>query len=272
MRLSTYKERAFTLVELLISVAITALIVVLLGTMFTSIASTASHAHERTDAFREARAALQMMSRELGTVVRTQWEPDPFSNPPPATQPQPRTRPVAYLALKNIYNDPVGSNQQVYGLIAAKNGGPGDLCSVGYYSSWDGKAYSLRRFFRDSTATYNTIAGKATYASETDLFTPNPGGAQPDDVLAQYVWNVQVKPFASNGNALSYPYICDASAASAAPPIAALEISFSAISAAAARTMMSVTSNPNDWTNVNTANYQRLIKPHVYQFRTRVEL
>jgi prepilin-type N-terminal cleavage/methylation domain-containing protein len=269
---SKLKKRAFTLVELLVAVAITALIVVLLGTMFGSVANTTSHAHERTDAFREARAALQMMARDFSTLVRTQWEPDPFAVPAPATAPVPKTRPVAYLALKNIYNDPISSNQQLYGLIAAKNASTGDVCSVGYYSSWDGSAYSLRRYFRDSSATYTALSSQATYASDAVMFKPNPATNPADEVLAQYVWNLKITPYDAAGIALTYPYVCDASATSATKPPVALDISFSAISSQAARTVMSVTRDPNDWTNTSATNYQRLIRPYVYQFHMRVAL
>src|SRR6476620_10188648 len=91
-------REAFTIVELLIATAITALIVVLLGTMFGSLTSTTSRANQRIDSFRDARAALQMMERDLANLVRTQWEPDPFSNPPPPPgTSQPRTRASAYF-------------------------------------------------------------------------------------------------------------------------------------------------------------------------------
>ncbi len=278
MRGPSTKDNAFTLVELLIAMAITMLIVVLLGTMFTSLASTAARANQRTDAFREARAALQMMSRDFANLVRTEWDPDPFGAGPPASAPQPRTRAVAYLAVKSISN-PGSYNQELFGLIAMKNSGAGDLCSIGYYSSWDGKAYSLRRFFHNSTATYNTIAGQATYASETALYTPFAAGAagtNPDDLLAQYVWNLKVTAYDSAGTALSYPYVCDTSATAPVKPPAVIDISFNAISQQAARTVMSVTTDPTEWDpskgNIQNSIYQRLIKPHVYQFHTRVKL
>ena len=82
---------AFTLVELLIATGITVLIVVTLGWMLGSLMGSASHATARVDAFRDARAALQMMERDLRNLVRTQWSPDPFSNPTPT----PGTGPVA---------------------------------------------------------------------------------------------------------------------------------------------------------------------------------
>src|SRR5204862_6092509 len=89
----------FTIVELLVASAITLGIVVLLGIMFGAITRTTSRANQRTDAFRDARAALQMMERDFSNLVRTQWEPDPFVSPTPSTT-QPVTRAAAYLAMK----------------------------------------------------------------------------------------------------------------------------------------------------------------------------
>src|SRR5438874_11142132 len=141
------RERAFTLAELLIATGITAIIVVLLGTMLGSLLNTASRANQRIDAFREARAALQMMERDLSNLVPTQWNPDPFTNPPPVTT-QPVTRPAAYFALdkrwqdaaNDPYSDPTNSNPnlQVFALVATKSSASptpiptaGDMCSVG---------------------------------------------------------------------------------------------------------------------------------------------
>src|SRR6266566_2484846 len=83
--LATPRERirAFTLVELLIAAAITVVIVVMLGLMLGSLMSSASHASQRVDAFRDARAALQMMERDFANLVQTQWQPDPFASPTP---------------------------------------------------------------------------------------------------------------------------------------------------------------------------------------------
>ena len=47
---------------------------------------------------------------------------------------------------------------------------------------------------------------------------------------------------------------------------AAIEISFNAMSPQAARTVMSVSSSPADWMNMNV----NLVNPHTYQFRTRI--
>lgn len=259
---------AFTLVELLISVAITTLIVVMLGIMFGSLTSTSSRANQRIDAFRDARAALQMIERDLSGLVRNQRDSTGAAT----------TRPAAYLALDNLYTDPgslnaASNNQQIYALIAAKNSGLGDVCAVGYYCRWDTsrKAYSLHRFFTDSTATYNQLSSAAVatanYASETDLYTPAPS----DDILASYVWDFRVTPYDSSGAAIvTYPYICDSSASTATPLPGAIEISFKAMSQQAARTVMSASSSANIWLDPATQTYQRLIAPNAYQFRTRI--
>ena len=279
-RAVSFSEGGFTLVELLIAAGITVVIVVLLGTMLGSLLNTASRANQRIDAFRDARAALQMIERDFANLVQTQWQPDPFASPTPTPgTTQPLTRPLAYLALKNIY-DPTAANEEIYGVIGAKNSGSGDVCLVGYYCSWDGRAYSLRRFFRDSAASFAVLSSPSpmpspsTYVPDSDLYKPNPSPSPgpADDVLAQYVWNLRITAYDANGNGLSYPYTCDTSAVSATRPPAAIEISFNAMSPQAARTVMSVSSSPSDWMGTTSPNYQRLILPHAYQFRTRINL
>ena len=89
-------ERAFTLAELMIATGITAIIVVMLGTMLGSLLNTASRANQRIDAFREARAALQMIDRDFSNLVPTQWNIK--TSPVPTPTPSPITRPAAYFA------------------------------------------------------------------------------------------------------------------------------------------------------------------------------
>lgn len=261
----------FTLVELLIAVAITVLIVVLLGTMFGSLSSTASRANQRIDAFRDARAALQMMERDLSGIVKGQW--DTTNNPP-----TPITRPAAYFALDKIYaDDPAPGNQQIFALVATKNSGPGDVCAVGYYCRWDDQthSYSLRRFFRPSNDTFTALSSATTYARTTDLYKPDPAGttrsAMKDDLLAAHVWNLQVKAYDSDNTEIptTPSYVCDASAAGPPQPLpAVIEISFNAMSAEAARTVMAANRGAADWMNPN----EPLIRPHAYEFRTRIKL
>jgi hypothetical protein len=243
----------------------------MLGLMLGSLMSSASHATERVDAFRDARAALQMIERDMRNLVRTQWNPDPFSTPAPTPgTPQPVTKPSAYFAAKNI-SDPTGGNQELYALIADQTTpSSGDVCAVGYYCRWEGDRYTLRRFFQGAAQTLAVMqGGGGSYVSDARLYTPS----QSDPVLAAYVWNFKVTMYDATGAAINtYPYICDPSATTPLRLPAALEISFNAMSPQAARTVMSVSSSPSDWMDTTTQTYQRVIAPHAYQFRSRINL
>jgi type II secretory pathway pseudopilin PulG len=272
-------EAGFTLVELLIATAITVAMVLMLGLMLGSLMGSASHATQRVDAFRDARAALQMIERDLRNLVRTQWNPDPFTNPPPAST-QPVTKPAAYFAVDKVWQDPNDPytadetipNHQLFGLIADQaTPSSGDVCAVGYYCHWDNQlhAYSLRRFFRNAADTLVLIqGGGGGYLSASHLYTPSPSNP-PDPVLAAYVWNFKITMYDASGTVINtYPYICDPSPTTPKALPAAIEISFNAMSPQAARTVMSVTSDPGLWMNMDP----NLVKPHAYEFRSRINL
>lgn len=272
--ISRRSHSAFTLVELLIAVTITVLIVVLLGTMFGSLTKTTSRANQRIDAFRDARAALQMMERDLSDLVHA--------------------TPAAYFSATTattIYDDgntASQKNHQLYALCALKNQPPGnpapvagDMCAVGYYCRWETNAsgqqghYVLRRHFRDSDATFQAFKtnGAGNYMAAATLYRPSAS----DDILASYVWNLQITAYKSDGTIdTTYPTATDTLTAadpagsSAALP-AAIEISFNAMSPEAARTIMSVSSSQSDWMNPASTNYTRLIAPNAYEFRTRIK-
>ena len=229
-------SNGFTLVELLIAVAITALIVVLLGAMFGSLTSTASRANQRIDAFRDARAAIQTIERDLAGLA-------PLVPPTKALPSDPDPpRLAAYFALDNRwqapgndpYSDPANAvfNHQLFAIIAAKNHPPGippdiagDLCAVGYYCRWDDDHYTLRRYFRDS---YELMAPSSYFANQTpsrsappwnirvngagnymtadklfqpsdvDNLTANPPTLK-DEILATYVWDFHIAAYDTAG-------------------------------------------------------------------------
>jgi type II secretory pathway pseudopilin PulG len=265
------RQQGFTIAELLIAATITLVIVLLLGTMFGSLTNTASRANQRIDAFRDARAALQLMERDFTGLVKAdktayfaldkRWQP---SGGDPAD---------AYASQGNS-----GPNQQLFALVSARNKPAGskpneigDLCAVGYYCRWEGNRYTLRRFFRHSIDTYNAIKPQISgitlnYTPASLLYLP----ARTDDILASYVWNLQVTAYKSDGTKdTTYPLVIDPSNTSVTLP-AAIEIQFDAISPAAARTVVATSSNPTDWMDSNSSTYRRLIAPHVYSFRTRI--
>jgi hypothetical protein len=251
--------------------------------MLGALMGTASHANARVDAFRDARAAMQMIERDLRNLIRTQWNPDPFTSPAPSPcaasglTTTAVTLPAAYFSLNNLYTaDPATGNQQLYAIVADReNPSSGDVCAVGYYCRWDNQthAYSLRRYFRRFSLTDMQGWG-ATYAPESLLYSPSDS----DAVLAAYVWNLQIALYDAAGNRYStYPCVCERPAATPTMLPAAIEISFYAMSPQAARTVMSVSSDPILWMSFNASPtpplaYTNLIAPHVYQFRSRINL
>jgi ABC-type taurine transport system substrate-binding protein len=105
-----------------------------------------------------------------------------------------------------------------------------------------------------------------SYAAYSDLYDLNAADAR-NDVVAAYVWDFKVAIYDASGNLqTTYPFICDQSAITPTLLPAAVEISFNAMSPQAARTVMSVSSSPADWMNMNV----NLVNPHTYQFRTRI--
>lgn len=259
MRFPRKSRQGFTIVELLVAATITVVIVVLLGTMFGSLMKTSMRANQRVDAFRDARAALQMMKRDLANLVRAQ--------------------PSAYFAMSDVYagdtNASATKNRQLYALCALKNqpagvaaNAAGDMCAVGYYCSWDADRYTLRRHFRDSAATFAAFQknGSGVYLGPTGLYTPK----ATDDLLATNVWNFQITAYKADGTVdTTYPLVINPANPTVVLP-AAIEISFNAMSPEAARTIRSISTNPDDWMDTTKSNNQRLVAPYAYGFRTRI--
>jgi len=284
MNLAGKNRSGFTLVELLVAASITVVIVVFLGTMLASLMNTSSRTSHRTDAFRDARAALQMMQRDLSGLVKAQ--------------------PAPYF---QIDTDLAGPDiRQLYGLVSAKNqptgipaGSIGDLCAVRYYCSWDSvaRAYSLHRYFRNSDLTIKTFqdqlsSGTLKYTNTAALYHQLDAA---DEAVAAYAFNLRVTAFDSAGKVINKvvdskgrdttkaPYVCDPAGSTNALP-AAIEMSFKAISPVAARTVVSATEGRSDAYEVwkagdaatpNAADlkmYHNLIAPYAYEFRTRIAL
>ncbi len=268
--------KAFTIVELLIAATITVGIVVLLGSMFSSLANTASRANQRIDSFRDARAALQTMERDLTSLVKAQQTA--YFALDKRWQPGGSDKPDAYANQSS--NAP---NHQIFALVATKDRPPGtaasaigDLCAVGYYCRWEGNRYTLRRFFRHSPDVYRAIqqqvsGGSLSYTGASALYTPSSNPSNDDDVLASYVFNLQITAYKPDGTQdTTYPIVIDPSNPNAVLP-SAIEIQFNAISPNAARTIMSASTDPKDWMDTTSSNYQRLIRSNVYQFRSRIQ-
>jgi prepilin-type N-terminal cleavage/methylation domain-containing protein len=262
MKRSILRSRqGFTLAELLIATAITGLIIVLLGQIFSTASAMWRSGGERIDAFRDARAALQLMAADL---ARANINGDP-----------------QMLKLDQIQSSADGSYTyagEADAITLSKNAGKSDLCTVEYYLLWNDttKTFSLMRLFRNSDATNGQVDKKGNTPTCTNgltsplnltcLFTKkltNQDEAQ--EVLAAPIWDLQIRPGTSD--------IPLTSVTPASTSWKWLEIHFKSMSVNSARKLKGMTSiSQSTWTNPSSTQYKSLILPYEQQFVTRVAL
>jgi len=264
------RTRGFTLVEILIGTAIVLFMVAMLGQILSSTQSIWRSSESRTDPFRDSRAALELMSRQLSLATMTI----------PATSSK-----APVLALRNIYSqggsDPDGPahNQQVYVLAPISNSSKSDICAVGFYCSWNSAkhAYILRRHFLDSDATFAQLTkaglpvGAGPIAADKIFLPTNP--LQPpnqDEDLAAYVWDLKIVPYEYSGGVLNpntnYPIEYNTSL----PQY--IEISFKAMSPQTANKLTAEGVGTDVWFDTNNPVYKNQILPQLHQFDTRVRI
>jgi type II secretory pathway pseudopilin PulG len=208
---SRRRPDSFTLTELLVS---TAILTVLVLVMF-NVVDNASRAwrltEQRVDAFREARAALFIISRDLSSIIDLHQKnsalpafvlnnghphgTELLADIPDATPDKPHADNVFFFCT-------LPANAQESGNLS-------DICSVGYYmryrqmSDVDPNApemfrklgsYALVRYMKSSNATFSVLE-----SGTRPLFQ----GATTDDILARNVIDFYVKPLRADGTTVT---------------------------------------------------------------------
>ncbi|MEY2480537.1 MAG: hypothetical protein QOI04_1464 [Verrucomicrobiota bacterium] len=142
MRSIKRKHHSFTLVELLIAIAIFSLVIVLISSLLSGINKTWVSGEQRVESYQNGRAILNLMARDLKSAVVSS-------------------------TLQFIENPPLGSVEQlpwnqrrnssaIFWQSALQSGAAGNICEVGYYID---KNYRLQRFFvPPDNANYNIFA------------------------------------------------------------------------------------------------------------------
>lgn len=241
-RRSHNRRDSFTLAELLVAVTITALIVTLLGRVLVSTTAVWQLAGQRIDAFRDARAALQLMTNDFS---RAHINGD-----------------AQMLNLSN-YSADKSYAMEAYAVTPSKNGGKSDLCTVGYYLDWDGatKTYSLRRFFKESNT---TVVSLAKSPPDFGVLYDRTKGTTPE-TIASYVWDLELRP-GEGANAVAL-------GGDPSTKWNWVEIRFKAMSVKAGRKLQSIsTVNQAAWADPTSVVYKTFILPNEQQFVTRVSL
>lgn len=209
----------FTLIELLVGMSVGILLVVVLFQIFGVAADAWLRGENQVDAYREARAAMQIMTSDLSSIS-PQFPANPAASPVPLPQ-DPGIAPTLVLD-KYPQPDPAredgdANNEEVYGLATIANNGASSLCAVGYFCQWlpdvasdaarAPQAYALFRQFLGSGQSsapglYELI--KNAHRSPLDFMDvfvrSRPGRAAPANAvaaapseLASYVWDLQFR-------------------------------------------------------------------------------
>jgi type II secretory pathway pseudopilin PulG len=227
---------AFTLVEMLVSMAVLALLVLAMMTMVESAVKLWRAFEERTDACREARAALVIMARDLRNAVAD-------TN-------------VDFMKF-NLQSGAAGTNygSNVFFLaslpVSAQDAGSkSDVCEVGYFLALDrtpastNRSLNLYRYFRNSNHTFSNIASSS-------LFTNIAAGAAGEELLARNVVAMKITPVrARAGGWTAFAPTPDA------PLPEVIEITLGTIGQDAAKRMEDSAS----WTDTNSAFMNRALQ------------
>ena len=175
-----HRLHSFTLVELLVAVAIMLILLLVIFSAFGTVAVFYQHTVSRADTFRDGRAALQLLSSELDTMV----DPSSFltngaTNGPgllPQIEIGPPTTPYLGFMAR------VPQKAQLTSDVS-------DVCIVGYFLAANTNnpsgCQSLYRVLVDSTDTYTRLANGDTNLLQTTDMTPQTTNAEPvaDNVI-----------------------------------------------------------------------------------------
>jgi prepilin-type N-terminal cleavage/methylation domain-containing protein len=179
------RSRAFTLMEMLVSMVVLAVLVMAMMSLVDGASNLWRKSESRIDACREARAALTVMTRDLRNAV---------------------TGTNLNLMRFNLQSGVVGTNygSNVFFLAslptsAQEADSKSDLCEVGFFLALDrtpastNRSLNLYRYFRSSNQTFsNLISGS--------LFTDITAGASGEELLARNVLAMKITPVSSSGS------------------------------------------------------------------------
>jgi prepilin-type N-terminal cleavage/methylation domain-containing protein len=175
---------AFTLIEMLVSLAVFAMIAAALLALVEEATNLWRDSEGRVDACREARAALGVMARDLRNAVAT-------SN--------------SEFIKFNLQSGAAGTNHgsNVFFLAslppsAQEAGSRSDVCQVGYFLAFDrtsastNRALNLYRHFRSSNRTFSNLVAATLFA---DIAADTTG----EELLARNVVGMRITPVGAKG-------------------------------------------------------------------------
>ena len=244
------KSPAFSLLELLVAISVLSILLVILLNIVQGATSLWRGSENKVEAYREARAALQVMSSDLKNILpttNTDFFRTNLTNSPN----------IGFLAALPISSQDTTSSKS-------------DVCTVGYFLAYNNKSlvagtsgrqsYNLYRYFVESNETFANLTANPTTALTASLDTKH------FEILARNVVDFQTTYFVTNSSGLTN---WTQSAASPMPQV--VEIKVTAVNNE--RTMRFGARNAqSEWTifstDTNAPDYQKNTKT----FTTRINL
>jgi len=268
---SVKKFQGFTILELLVAMSVMALLLVLLLNMVNSATKLWRENENRVDSYREARAALGIMSRDLQNALTGATNTNHFLVNASAF---PRISTVGGVITDTNSGGALFALSALPAKAQESGANKSDVCQVGYFLAYNRTTASatpslnLYRYFRSSDATFASLTTNTLFQNPTV-------GASGEELLARNVTRFTIRPLdlvvstATNGTNLTtntsfIPFA--PSAANRLPNI--VEVSITAVNQDAAKKLGSQA----DWTATNGPPYSNIIAPVQQTFTTRVRI
>lgn len=257
---------AFTILELLVAMAVMALLLVVLMNMVDSATKLWRTSENRVDSYREARAALGIIARDLQNTVSANNTRFFAVNDSSAFGPLP------VEAVKNDTNM-AGAVFFLSALpaTAQAQGERSDVCRVGYFLAHGptsmapnsiSRTMNIYRYFSGSNATFSALGNASSTGSP---FSSNLTLTSSEvELLARNVTRFTITPLTiGNGTVTTFTQ------SSTTPVPDLLEISVSAINTDAARKLGN---SRNAWIQTNAPPFPNVARPVEQTFTTRIRL
>ncbi len=236
----------FSLLELLVAMAVLSVLIVLMLNIVDSATKLWKQTENDVEAYREARAALGIMSRDLqyATVcTNTNW--------------------IRFNIASGAATTNYGDNVFFLTALPANaqaTGSKSDICEVGYFLSLDrtpastNRTLNLYRYFKSSDQTYTNLKNSSVFGG---IVT----GATGEEILARNIVGMSITPVSTNATG---QWSTGYTPSTIAPLPQIVEISLTAINQDLAKKLQSSA----DWSNTNSL----LMKQATQTFTTRVFL
>lgn len=215
---------AFTVVELLVSVAVLTVLVLLVSRLFSSAATITTSGNKRMDAEAQTRPLFERMAVDLSQMVKRS-DLDFFgkntASPNSAGGPMAGNDQIAFYSTVTGYYPSSGSQSPI-SLIAYRINGQNKLERVAKGLVWNGVSPS-------STPVVflpSTIAG--SWASATDL-TASPTPDPDTDAIAPYVFRFEYYYLLKTGNFSITPWVSPHTSVSGTQDVAAIAVAIATI-------------------------------------------